>query len=142
MPRMERYNKQGVDTLNKSAHGKHIFLDYTGFFPSSAFGGHDMLAIMKQAVGNSGAREVHAHVDVFDGSVSPPGFASVVLLDESHVSAHCYSDRGLLAIDAFTCGGTDPNSIIVQIKEALLERCPSIELMQEKSTERFLLPEV
>ena len=139
---MERYNKQGVDTLNKSAHGKHIFLDYTEFFPSSAFDGHDMLAIMKQAVDNSGAREVHAHVEVFDGSVSPPGFAAAVLLDESHVSAHCYLDRGLLAIDAFTCGGTDPKSIIDQIKEDLLERCPSIKLMQEKSIERFLLPEV
>ena len=139
---MERYNKQGVDTLNKSAHGKHIFLDCTEFFPSSAFNGHDMLAIMKQAVDNSDAREVHSHVDVFDGSVSPPGFASVVLLDESHVSAHCYSDRGLLAIDAFTCGGTDPKTIIDQIKESLLEHCSSLEIMQEKSIERFLLPEV
>jgi len=139
---MERYKKQGVDTLNKSAHGKHIFLDYTGFFPSSAFDGHDMLSIMKQAVDNSDAREVHAHVDVFDGSVSPPGFASVVLLDESHVSAHCYSDLGLLAIDAFTCGGTDPKTIIDQIKGALLQRCPSIKLMQERNIERFLLPEV
>ena len=38
----------------------------------------------------------------------PLGFAAVVLVDESHVTAHCYSDRGWLAIDCFTCGESDP----------------------------------
>jgi S-adenosylmethionine/arginine decarboxylase-like enzyme len=33
------------------------------------------------------------HIEVFDGKGSPPGFASVVLLDESHISAHMYSVR-------------------------------------------------
>ena len=101
-----------------------------------------MLEIMKQAVENSGAREVHAHVELFDGSVSPPGFAAVVLIDESHVSAHCYADSGLLALDAFTCGGTDPTTIVDQLKQALHDLCPTIVLMQEKSVDRFLLPEV
>ena len=40
---------------------------------------------------------------------SPPGFAAVVLIDESHVTAHCYSERGILAIDVFTCGKHDPD---------------------------------
>ncbi len=96
---------------------------------------------MKKAIENSGAREVHAHVEVFDGTVSPPGFAAVVLIDESHVSAHCYSDRGLLAIDAFTCGNTDPATIITQLKQALQVLSPTIVLMQEKSVDRFLPPE-
>ena len=134
--------KQGVDSLNKTSHGKHIFLDYTEFFPSSMFDGEQMLLVMKEAVSRSGAREVHAHVENFDGSVSPPGFAAAVLIDESHVSAHCYSDRGLLAIDAFTCGTTDPESIISQLKEVLHDCCPTLVLMQEKCVERFLLPEV
>lgn len=51
-----------------------------------------------------GVRVVHRHVETFDGSESPPGFASVALLDESHMSAHCYSDQGKLAFDVFTCG--------------------------------------
>tara|TARA_S200000501_G_scaffold199886_1_gene188114 strand:- start:5766 stop:6071 length:306 start_codon:yes stop_codon:yes gene_type:complete len=100
-----------------------------------------MLVLMKKAIENSGAREVHAHVEVFDGTVSPPGFAAVVLIDESHVSAHCYSDRGLLAIDAFTCGNTDPATIITQLKQALQVLSPTIVLMQEKSVDRFLPPE-
>ena len=127
--------------MNSSARGKHIFLDFTEFFPSVSFDGHEMLVLMKKAIENSGAREVHAHAEVFDGTVSPPGFAAVVLIDESHVSAHCYSDRGLLAIDAFTCGNTDPSTIITQLKQALQVLCPTIVLMQEKSVDRFLPPE-
>ena len=100
-----------------------------------------MLELMKEAVANSSAREVHAHVEVFDGSVSPPGFAAVVLIDESHVSAHCYLDRGLLAIDAFTCGDTDPQVIVSQLKDALLKHCPGIVLVQEKCIDRFLFSE-
>ena len=128
--------------MRSEAHGKHIFLDYTEFFPSSPFDGNHMLELMKTAVERSDAKEVHAHVEIFDGSISPPGFAAVVLLDESHVSAHCYSDRGLLAIDAFTCGGTDPTSIVEDLKQALTDLSPETVLMQEKSVVRFMLPEV
>ena len=127
--------------MNSNARGKHIFLDFTEFFPNVSFEGHDMLVLMKKAIESSGAREVHAHVEEFDGTVSPPGFAAVGLIDESHVNAHCYSDRGLLAIDAFTCGNTDPTTIITQLKQALRILCPRIVLMQEKSVDRFLPPE-
>ena len=128
--------------MPSKSHGKHIFLDCTEFFPASSFNGHDMLELMQKAVGKSDAREVHAYVEIFDGSTSPPGFAAVVLLDESHLSAHCYSDRGLLAIDAFTCGGTDPTSIVEELRQALFELSPATVLMQQKSVDRFLLPEV
>ena len=128
--------------MPSKSHGKHIFLDCTKFFPPSSFDGNDMLELMQKAVEHSDAKEVHAHVEIFDGSSSPPGFAAVVLLDESHVSAHCYSDRGLLAIDAFTCGGTDPTFIVEELKQALYELSPTTVLMQQKSIDRFLLPEV
>ena len=128
--------------MPSKTHGKHIFLDCTAFFPTSAFDGKDMLELMQKAVEHSDAKEVHAYVEIFDGSTSPPGFAAVVLLDESHVSAHCYSGRGLLAIDAITCGGTDPTSIVEELKQALYELSPATVLMQQKSVDRFLLPEV
>tara|TARA_B100000212_G_scaffold91732_1_gene67341 strand:+ start:896 stop:1288 length:393 start_codon:yes stop_codon:yes gene_type:complete len=118
--------------------GKHIFLDYTGFYPPPTFSGVEMLQLMKNAVENSGAREVHAHVETFDGSISPLGFAAVVLIDESHVSAHCYSERGLLAIDAFTCGETDPDSIVSQLKAALTEISPTLYCRQEQCVDRFV----
>ena len=128
--------------MPSKSHGKHIFLDCTEFFPTSSFNGNDMLELMQKAVGKSDAKEVYAYVEIFDGSTSPPGFAAVVLLDESHVSAHCYSDRGLLAIDAFTCGGTDPTPIVEELKQALYELSPATVLMQQKSVDRFLLREV
>ena len=49
--------------MNSNARGKHIFLDFTEFFPNVPFDGHDMLILMKKAIENSGAREVHAHVE-------------------------------------------------------------------------------
>ena len=96
--------------------GSHIMLDCTG---AVGIDGDWMLELMKKAVDLSGARRVHSHVENFDGTVSPPGFAAVVLLDESHVSAHCYSDTGLLAIDAFSCGNTDPARIIEVVESRL-----------------------
>ena len=107
------------------AHGAHIMLDCTG---AVGIEGSWMLSLMEKAVDSSSARRVHSHNEDFDGSVSPLGFASVVLLDESHVSAHCYSERGWLAIDAFTCGGTDPSRIIEVIEKELKQSYPEIKI--------------
>ena len=60
--------------------GSHIMLDCTG----AGIDGDWMLSLMKKAADASGARRVHSHIEKFDGTLSPPGFASVVLLDESH----------------------------------------------------------
>jgi len=93
---------------------------------------------MEQAIDNSDARRVHSHVEIFDGIISPPGFAAVVLLDESHLSAHCYSEKGWLAIDCFTCGGTDAESIIEEIHQHLIHLSPEIILEKQSSSDRFL----
>jgi S-adenosylmethionine decarboxylase len=53
------------------------------------------------------------------GQDSPPGFTAVVMLDESHCSAHTYADLGLIAMDIFTCGATDPHEILRQIRERI-----------------------
>lgn len=97
-----------------------------------------MLNVVRSAVAKSQAREVHFHLEEFDGTVSPPGFAAIVLLDESHVSAHCYSDRGLLAIDCFTCGTTDPNVIADYIHQDLTDHIPSIKMINREYHKRFL----
>jgi S-adenosylmethionine decarboxylase len=89
--------------------GNHVMMDYHGF----SVRGMDaarlcerVMEIMVAAIRRCGVRIVHRHQEVFaeGNGVSPPGFASVVLLDESHATAHCYSDKGLLAIDVFSCG--------------------------------------
>jgi MtN3 and saliva related transmembrane protein len=51
----------------------------------------------------------HRYMKVFeegqeDAGMSSSGFISVCLMDESHITAHCKSDMGLLTLDLFTCG--------------------------------------
>tara|TARA_B100000902_G_scaffold89374_1_gene93158 strand:- start:299 stop:712 length:414 start_codon:yes stop_codon:yes gene_type:complete len=123
------------------AHGKHVYADYVGFQPNqSSIDGRWILKILQNAVNKCGIREVHSHVEIFDGEHSPPGFAAVVLIDESHVSAHCYSDRGWLAIDAFTCGGHDPENIMDIIHESLTLSSPNIIQMRRDTVNRFIHP--
>ena len=123
---------------NLRSHGRHVFLDYPGYSPVDRDDGKWMLQIMRDAVTNSEAKEVHSHVEQFDGITSPPGFAAVVLLDESHVTAHCYSEKGWLAIDCFTCGQCDPNTIVDQIHMALERVMPNLKLIKKSGHDRFL----
>ncbi|NCG41965.1 MAG: hypothetical protein GWO84_00265 [Euryarchaeota archaeon] len=126
---------------NLKSHGSHIFADYTGYSPIDKDDGNWMLQIMRDAVINSEAKEVHSHVEQFDGNTSPPGFAAVVLLDESHVTAHCYSQKGWLAIDCFTCGQCDPETIVDQIHMALERVMPNLKLIKKSNHDRFLYQE-
>lgn len=121
-----------------NAHGTHIFLDFTGYEAQVEEDGAWMLELLERAVAQSDARNVHANVVQFDGTVSPVGFAAVVLLDESHVSAHCYSEQGWLAVDCFTCGGTDPAVIADYIQDELTKTMPTLTLERRSVHDRFL----
>ena len=118
--------------------GAHVLLDYVNAY----FGGEDdyqwLFSTMREAVAQSPATEVHAHLAPFDGNTSPPGFAAVVLIDESHIPAHCYADRGLLAVDCFTCGDTDPELIATYLDEQLTKRFPNLKRMRKDRVDRFL----
>ena len=121
----------------KMSRGKQICVDYVKCDFNDIRNGQWMLELMRYAVKNANVREVHSHVEEFDGSESPPGFAAVVLLDESHVSAHCYYENGLLAIDAFTCGTGDPSVIIDLIHERLISEMKDIKEMGRNEIKRF-----
>ncbi len=127
------------DMSNSQALGSHILMDFRNYNPSTANDGIRVLEIMKAAVKKSGVREVHSHIEEFDGILSPVGFASVVLIDESHITAHCYSEREILAIDVFTCGPNEPDKIANEIHKSLKSICPKIRLTSMKKIERFVL---
>ena len=120
-----------------NAHGVHILADYTGFFPNLDNTGEWILSLMEQVIDESTANRVHSHIEKFDGTSSPPGFAAVVLLDESHLTAHCYSEKGWLSIDCFTCGSTNPSVIIDAMHSAIQEVSPGIKLEKRKTEARF-----
>lgn len=118
--------------------GSHVLLDYINYTPPVENEGVWMLELMRASVRASGIREVHSHVEVFDGVLSPPGFAAVVLIDESHVTAHCYTDSGLLAIDVFTCGSHDPQDVAMLIHEGLVSEVEGIVLASRERIDRFV----
>jgi S-adenosylmethionine decarboxylase len=70
-----------------------------------------MLNVLAASAEKAGAN-VLSQIRYKFGSDSPPGFACAVLLDESHCTAHSYADLGLVAMDLFTCGNTDPRTVI------------------------------
>ena len=115
-----------------------MFLDYVHAEFADEAEYQWLFGLMREAVAESSATEVHAHLAPFDGTTSPPGFAAVVLIDESHITAHCYADRGLLAIDCFTCGKTNPDHIADVLHERLLERMPKLVCLRRERIDRFI----
>lgn len=77
-----------------------------------------MLGAMARAAERAGATVV-SQVRYHFGHNSPPGFTAVVVLDESHCSAHTYADLGLVALDVFTCGATDPARVLEYLREEI-----------------------
>lgn len=120
------------------AHGKHVYIDYIGYQYDGSNNGEKILEIMMQSASAGNTRPVFSHVEEFDGQSSPPGFAAVVLLDESHITAHCYYEKGWLAFDAFTCGDGNPDLIADFITKNLKINMPDLQQMRRELVDRFL----
>jgi S-adenosylmethionine decarboxylase len=116
--------------------GSHVILDISNFFVDSVIGGNLVFKIMREAIFLGTCHEVHSKLVIL-GDQSPPGFTSIVLIDESHISAHCYSDIGLLAIDCFTCGSTDTEKIANYILEEIKKEYPNIIVTDKQTIKRF-----
>jgi len=96
--------------------GKHLLLDCRNVPRDVCLDDGQMLAAMASAATRAGAKVISQFRYHF-GHNSPPGFTAVVMLDESHLSAHTYADRGLVAIDIFTCGHTDPRDVFAYLRD-------------------------
>ena len=114
-----------------------MLIDYVDYSSPSESEGPLILDILKKGLIESGVRIVHSHVEEFDGSVSPVGFAAIILIDESHVTAHCYTERGLLALDVFTCGDHDPDLVADLIHGHLMTKIPGLRMAFRERVERF-----
>jgi S-adenosylmethionine decarboxylase len=75
-----------------------------------------MLNALAEAARRAGANVISQARYRF-GHNSPAGFTAIVLLDESHCSAHSYASEGLLAIDIFTCGSASPQAVLAYLRE-------------------------
>ncbi len=115
--------------------GQHLLVDCRNVAPELCSNDGLILDVMARAAKRAGANVI-SQIRYKFGQDSPPGFTAIVMLDESHCSAHTYADLGLIAMDIFTCGHTDPRFILQQIREEVdLGEVTLIEVP------RFSLPE-
>jgi len=98
--------------------GTHLLIDCRNVSREVCLDDRRMLDAMARAATRAGANVI-SQVRYHFGHNSPPGFTAVCLLDESHVSAHCYADTGQIALDVFTCGSTDPRDVLAYIREEI-----------------------
>ena len=98
--------------------GKHLLIDCRNVSREVCLDDKDMLNAIVKAAEKAGA-SVISQVRYHFGHNSPPGYTTMVLLDESHCSAHTYADQGLIALDIFTCGNIDPHQILKCLQNEL-----------------------
>lgn len=96
-----------------------------------------MLRTLSNAASRAGVTVVGEQLRVFDGEVSPPGFAMAILLDESHISLHAYSDLGLMAFDCFTCGNKAATTDIANRFTALVAEQFEHATLRQSTVDRF-----
>jgi S-adenosylmethionine decarboxylase len=98
--------------------GKHLLVDCRNVSRDVCLNDGAMLAAMARGAKRAGANVI-SQVRYQFGHNSPPGFTAVVVLDESHCSCHTYADLGLVALDVFTCGRTNPRDVLDFIREEI-----------------------
>jgi len=98
--------------------GKHLLIDCRNVAREVCLDDKLMLKAMSRAAERAGATVI-SQVRYKFGQDSPPGFTAIVMLDESHCSAHTYADHGLIALDVFTCGNTEPREVLRYMREEI-----------------------
>lgn len=98
--------------------GTHLLIDCLNVPDHVCHDDESMLNAMARAATRAGAKVISQSRYHF-GHNSPPGFAALIMLDESHCSAHCYAEENQIALDVFTCGGTDPWRVLEFIREEI-----------------------
>jgi S-adenosylmethionine decarboxylase len=122
----------GVHELYK---GKHLLVDCRYVDRDVCLDDRRFLNAMARAAELAGSTVI-SQLRYRFGADSPPGFTSIVMLDESHCSAHTYADLGLVALDLFTCGRVDPQQILDHLVAEL-----DLGEMTVRSFERFAVAE-
>jgi S-adenosylmethionine decarboxylase len=112
--------------------GNHVLVDCVNVPLDVCLNDGHMLEVMARAATRAGATVI-SQMRYHFGHNSPPGFAAVIMLDESHCSAHCYADTQQIALDVFTCGKTDPEIVLEYIMEEI-----NLGTIVSKKVARFL----
>lgn len=99
----------------------HLLAEYYGCTAETLNDVRVMEDILRAGAAAAGATVVGSVFHQF----SPHGVTGVVVVQESHLSAHTWPEAGYVAVDIFTCGGLDPTPA-----HELMERAFSAERSQ------------
>jgi len=113
--------------------GRHLLVDCRGVPESVCLDDKSFLEAMARSADRAGANVI-SQLRYRFGQDSPPGFAAICMLDESHVSAHSYATLGLIALDIFTCGDVDPHRVLLYLEQEV-----GLGEMEVREVERFTL---
>ena len=112
--------------------GQHLLIDCHHVPRELCLNDQLLLETLAQAAKRCGATVI-SQIRYQFGNNSPAGCTAIVMLDESHCSVHTYADLGMLAMDVFTCGDTDPAAIWEFVRDTL-----SIEQATLRTVHRFV----
>jgi S-adenosylmethionine decarboxylase len=102
--------------LEYSTLGKHIIADFWGVNASLLDDILFMESLTRIAAKKCGATIISTSSHKFQ----PHGCTVLILLSESHISAHCYPEFGYASLDIYTCGNkADPQIAINFLRDAL-----------------------
>jgi S-adenosylmethionine decarboxylase len=117
--------------------GNHVFLDFINFYDDDLETcANYIFEVMKQSIKQTNMKIMFEKMVILKEDTEE-GFTSVLLLDESHISAHSYTKRGLLALDVFTCGQTNPEFVAKYVKTQLEIKYPNIKCVSYQTHKRF-----
>jgi S-adenosylmethionine decarboxylase len=118
--------------------GNHVFLDFVGFIDENLEECcANIFQIMKEGIQQTNMKCMFEKMVILKEDTEE-GFTSVILLDESHITCHAYTKKGLLALDVFTCGATNPEDVAKYVKTKLESLYPMIECVSYVKHKRFL----
>lgn len=118
--------------------GTHVFIDFINFYDNNLEDCCNYIfEVMNSAIKQTNMKNMFGKMIMLKDDTEE-GFTSVILLDESHVTCHSYTKLGLLALDVFTCGKTNPEIVANYIIKELVIKYPNIKCTNYESHKRFL----
>lgn len=121
--------------------GRELRRDYRNIPAKVLTDGAFIAGVLEKAAKVAGSTVVSTAWKNLGGNGTPPGCTCAILLDESHITAHSYADKGMLAVNVFTCGSkADPALALDYIKKQL-EWFGNPEVAFADETPRFVVEE-
>jgi S-adenosylmethionine decarboxylase len=108
--------------------GQHLILDIWGEIDSLPFWNMDEASeALKQAAVKAGATVLGERWHHFGTGF---GYTGVIVLAESHISVHTWSELGLATLDVYMCGNCNPMNTLTSILQFYNSKKYNIQMLE------------